>query len=90
MKAWKWTRRLGSGAASWKRSISIVLPRPTRPQTSGAIERDPAQLVLVERLDALLDELARVPPPAKPGISGRRPGRSRVAREQGCGSRGTA
>ncbi|WP_246154044.1 cell division protein ZapE [Methylobacterium oryzihabitans] len=42
---------------------------------SGAIERDPAQIVLVERLDALLDELARVPPPAKPGMLGRLFGR---------------
>ncbi len=42
---------------------------------SGAIERDPAQLVLVARLDALLDELARVPPPAKPGMFGRLFGR---------------
>ena len=34
MKAWKWTRRLRrAGQASKKRSISMVLPRPTEPQT---------------------------------------------------------
>ena len=31
-KPWKCTRRFGSGAASWKRSISMVFPRPTEPQ----------------------------------------------------------
>ncbi len=30
---WKWTRRFGPGATSWNRSISMVLPRPTEPQT---------------------------------------------------------
>ena len=34
MNAWKWTRRLRrTGSASKNRSISMVLPRPTEPQT---------------------------------------------------------
>ncbi len=42
---------------------------------SGAIERDPAQTVLVDRLDGVIRDLAAVPPPASPGVLGRLFGR---------------